>query len=108
MFMLPHLVNPEAIAGDWLTVFSIYFVGTGLIWAVVSFIDGTTELAIGAHFANNIAAILVINPTGTVLTTPSLFSITKYHATFNAIGILLQIPLFLVIVFGLFRREEVS
>jgi hypothetical protein len=105
MFALPHLVNPEAIAGGWLTVFSIYFVGTGLIWAVVSLIDGTTELAIGAHFANNIAAILVINPTGTVLTTPSLFSVSEYHATFNAIGILLQIPLFLAIAYRAFERK---
>jgi hypothetical protein len=31
---------------------------------IVSLIDGTTELAIGAHFANNIAYFLVFNWSG--------------------------------------------
>jgi hypothetical protein len=40
---LPHLLNPEAITGGWLTVFSLYFLGTGLAWTMVSLIDGTTS-----------------------------------------------------------------
>ncbi|NJL20585.1 MAG: CPBP family intramembrane metalloprotease, partial [Leptolyngbyaceae cyanobacterium SM1_3_5] len=54
IFTLPHLLNPEAIAGGWLTILSNYFLVPGLLWTVVSLIDGTTELAIGVHFANNI------------------------------------------------------
>ncbi|HEY9883547.1 MAG TPA: CPBP family intramembrane glutamic endopeptidase, partial [Thermosynechococcaceae cyanobacterium] len=61
IFTLPHLGNPEAIAGGWLTVFSNYFLVPGLLWTVVSLIDGTTELAIGVHFAKNIGGILLFN-----------------------------------------------
>lgn len=108
IFTLPHLANPEAQAGGWLTVFSVYFVGTGLTWVVVSLVDGTTELAVGAHFANNIAAILVVTTAESVVTTPALFTVSEYHATFNALAVLVIIPLFLVTVFRLFRREEAS
>jgi membrane protease YdiL (CAAX protease family) len=71
VFVVPHLLNPEAIAGGWLTIFLYYFVGGGLVLAVVSLVDGTTELAIGAHFANNIFGFLVVNAAGTVVTTPA-------------------------------------
>ena len=108
IFTLPHLANPEAQVGGWLFVFSVYFVGTGLVWVVVSLVDGTTELAIGAHFANNIAAILVVTTTQSVMTTPALFTVSEYHATFNALAVLVIIPLFLVIVLRLFRRKGAS
>lgn len=49
IFALTHLLNPEASAGGWLTVFINYFLVPGLVWTVVSLIDGTTELAIGAR-----------------------------------------------------------
>jgi uncharacterized protein len=108
IFTLPHLGNPEAIAGGWLTVFCVYFVGTGLVWGVVSLVDGTTELAIGAHFANNIGGILVVNITGSVITTPALFTISKYHATYGALSILVAIPVFLAIAYKVFKRDEAS
>jgi hypothetical protein len=31
IFTLPHLLNPEAIAGGWLTVFVTYFLVPGLL-----------------------------------------------------------------------------
>ena len=108
IFTLPHLANPEAQAGGWLTVFSGYFVGTGLIWAIVSLIDGTTELAIGAHFANNIVGILLINTTGSAVTAPALFTISEYHATYGALSVLVAIPVFLAIAYRVFKRDEAS
>ncbi|MGJ3248738.1 MAG: CPBP family intramembrane glutamic endopeptidase [Elainellaceae cyanobacterium] len=108
IFTLPHLLNPEAIAGGWLTVFCVYFIGTGLVWGVVSLIDGTTELAIGAHFANNIDGILLINITGSVVTTPALFTISEYHATYGALSVLVAIPVFLAIAYRVFNRDGVS
>ena len=108
IFTLPHLGNPEAIAGGWLTVFCTYFLGTGLVWTVVSLIDGTTELAIGAHFANNIGGILLFNIAGSVVTTPALFTISEYHATYGALSILVAIPVFLAIAYKVFKRDEAS
>jgi uncharacterized protein len=105
VFTLPHLLNPEAQAGGWLTVFCVYFVGTGLVWGVVSLVDGTTELAIGAHFANNIGGILVVNIAGSVVTTSALFTISEYHATYGALSMLVAIPVFLAIAYGVFERK---
>jgi uncharacterized protein len=108
IFTLPHLLNPEAIAGGWLTVFFTYFLVPGLVWTVVSLIDGTTELAIGVHFANNIGGILLINATGTVVTTPALFTVSEFHATYGALSVLVTIPVFLAIAYGVFKRDKVS
>jgi membrane protease YdiL (CAAX protease family) len=108
IFTLPHLLNPEAIAGGWLTVFVTYFLVPGLLWTVVSLVDGTTELAIGVHFANNIGGILLINITGSAVTTPALFTISEYHTTYGALSVLVAIPVFLAIAYKVFKREEAS
>lgn len=108
IFTLPHLGNPEAIAGGWLTVFVTYFLVPGLLWTVVSLIDGTTELAIGVHFANNIGGILLINITGSAVTTPTLFTVSEYHTTYGALSVLVAIPVFLAIAYKVFKRDEVS
>jgi uncharacterized protein len=108
IFTLPHLLNPEAIAGGWLTIFFSYFLVPGLVWTVVSLVDGTTELAIGVHFANNIGGILLINATGTVVTTPALFTVSEYHATYGALSVLVAIPVFLAIAYKVFKRDKAS
>jgi uncharacterized protein len=108
LFTLPHLGNPEAIAGGWLQVFLGYFVSGGLLWVVVSLVEGTTELAIGAHFANNISFFLLVNAAGSAATTPALFMVSEYHATFYALSVLVVIPVFLAIAYKVFKRDEVS
>ena len=108
IFTLPHLGNPEVSVGGWLTVFCTYFLGTGLVWTVVSLIDGTTELAIGAHFANNIGGILLFNIAGSVVTTPALFTVSEFHATYGALSVLVAVPVFLAIAYKVFKRDEAS
>ncbi|WP_114558174.1 CPBP family intramembrane glutamic endopeptidase [Desertihabitans aurantiacus] len=103
VFTLPHVGNPEA-AGGWLSIFLNYFFGMGLIWAVVSLVDGTTELAIGAHFANNIANFVLISASGTVVTTPGLVGVSEYHALFYDLSNLVSVPVFLAVVYGLFKK----
>lgn len=105
IFTIPHLLNPEVRAGGWLTVFSNYFLGTGLVWAVVSLVDGTTELAIGAHFANNIVSFLTFNRPESAVSTPALFTLSAFHPTFVALANLVIVPLFLVIAYGVFKRK---
>jgi uncharacterized protein len=105
IFTIPHLLNPEVSAGGWLTIFFNYFLGSGLVWAVVSLVDGTTELAIGAHFANNLVGFLVINAAGNAVTTPALFTVSEFHATFVALATLVIVPMFLAIAYGVFKRK---
>lgn len=106
IFTLPHLLNPEVSAGGWLTVFSNYFFVPGLVWTVVSLIDGTTELAIGVHFANNIGGALLFNITGSALPSPALFTISEYHATYGALAVLVIVPVFLAIAYKVFKQES--
>jgi uncharacterized protein len=106
IFTIPHLLNPEVRAGGLLTVFSNYFLGTGLVWAVVSLIDGTTELAIGAHFANNIVGFLTFNRPESAVSTPALFTLSAFHPTFVALANLVIVPLFLAIAYGVFKRKD--
>ena len=108
IFTLPHLLNPEARAGGWLTIFSNYFFVPGLVWTVVSLIDGTTELAIGVHFANNIGGVLLFNITGTALPSPALLTISEYHATYGALSGLVAVPVFLAIAYKVFKRDKAS
>lgn len=107
-FTLPHLANPEAISGGWLTVFFNYFLVPGLLWTVVSLIDGTTELAIGVHFANNIGGILLINAPGTAVNTPALFTVSEFRATYVPLSVLVIVPIFLAIAYKVFKRDEPS
>jgi uncharacterized protein len=108
IFTLPHLLNPEASAGGWLTVFFNYFLVPGLVWTVVSLIEGTTELAIGVHFANNIVGFLLVKATGTVVTAPTLFTVSEYHATYGALSVLVTVPVFLAIAYKVFKRDKAS
>jgi uncharacterized protein len=108
IFTLPHATNPESQEGGWIGMFVGMFVGTALVYVVVSLIDGTTELAIGAHFANNIAYFLLFNWSGSFFAAPALFRISEYHARFYDITSLVLIPVFLVIVFRVFKRDRAS
>jgi uncharacterized protein len=108
IFALAHLLNPEASEGGWLTFFFNYFLVPGLLWTVVSLIDGTTELAIGVHFANNIGGVLLFNVAGNAVNAPALFTISKFHATYVALSMLVAVPVFLAIAYKVFKRDEVS
>lgn len=62
LFAIPHLANPEVAnvaADEFLFGFMAYF-SSGFAWAFVSVRSGTIELAIGAHFMNNLVNILVV------------------------------------------------
>ncbi|KAM3103698.1 type II CAAX prenyl endopeptidase Rce1 family protein [Phormidesmis sp. 146-20] len=108
IFALSHLLNPEASAGGWLTVFFNYFLVPGLLWTVVSLIDGTTELAIGAHFANNIGGVLLFDVAGSALNAPALFTISKFHATYTALSMLVVVPVFLAIAYKVFKPNPLK
>ncbi|MEG3846850.1 CPBP family intramembrane metalloprotease [Microcoleus sp. herbarium19] len=108
IFALAHLFNPEASAGGWLTVFFNYFLVPGLVWTAVSLIDGTTELAIGAHFANNIGGSLLMGVAGNAVNAPTLFTVSKFHATYTALSMLVVVPVFLAIAYKVFKRDEAS
>lgn len=76
VFALPHIGNPEAQGHELAALAAWFVLGAG--WAYVSVRDRGIELAIGAHLANNLFAILFVAydnaalPTSAVVTTPEL------------------------------------
>ncbi len=103
LFMLPHLANP-GLDKSFLLV-ALYHFGFGAFLAWVSLRDGTIELAIGAHAANNLFGAIVLTYEGSALNTPSLFLTDRFVPVYSLIQFLATAALFYVVVFVLFRRR---
>ena len=102
--MLPHLLaNPELDSGFLLV--ALYYFGFGAFLAWVSLRDGTLELAIGAHAANNLFGAIVLGFEGSALNTPSLFYADRFVPAYSLIQFLVAAALFYVVVFVLFKRR---
>ena len=83
LFTVPHLANPEvrgAAGTDFLLGFLAYFSG-GFVWGFVSVRSGTIELAIGAHFVNNLVNVLFITVETSALGPTALFIDTAPSVT---------------------------
>jgi len=98
LFMLPHLWNPEVESGFWLVMGSYFCIGTFL--AMVTIRDGSAELAIGMHAANNLFTGLVANYENSALQTESIFLVTELDPTFGFIALVVITPVMYWILFG--------
>jgi len=99
LFVVPHLLNPEAREGG-IPAMLLYLL-LGLFLTLISLKDGTIELAIGAHAANNLFGALVVSYSGSVLgETPSLFFVAdRGDPWFALVPTLIISALFYVLVF---------
>jgi hypothetical protein len=95
VFMLPHLLNPEARINFVLMGFYYFFIGA--VMAYVTLRDGRLELAIGLHIANNLFSALIANYSVTVLPTPSMFTVNTLDATYSVIAATAGLLIFMLI-----------
>lgn len=105
LFALPHIFNPEVSQGP-LLLMSYYFL-MGVFFSWVTLKDGTAELALGAHAANNLFVALLINFEGSTLQTPALVMSTRLDPVYNLITFLFSAAVFAVVVFVFGRRRSV-
>jgi membrane protease YdiL (CAAX protease family) len=111
LFMLLHLGNPElslatSASGVFLSALYYFAFGAFLVW--ISLKDGTTELAIGAHAAHNLFAVILLTFEGSSLDTPALFYTDRGpDPTVNLVAFLVMAALFYVAIFKLSRRKPV-
>ncbi|MGH3148879.1 MAG: lysostaphin resistance A-like protein [Rubrobacter sp.] len=111
LFMLLHLGNPElsfatSTSGVFLSALYYFAFGAFLVW--ISLKDGTTELAIGAHAANNLFAVVLLTFKGSSLDTPALFYTDRGpDPTVNLVAFLVLAALFYLTIFKLSRRKPV-
>lgn len=102
IFMLPHLLNPEAKLNYFLMGISYFIIGA--ILAYITLIDGRLELALGLHAANNLYTALFANATITVMPTPSLFTVMELDTVYSTIATIISCFLFILLFFGPLRR----
>lgn len=93
VFALPHLGNPEA-AGHELAALAAWFV-LGAGWAYTAVRDGSIELALGAHFANNVFSILVVGYDGAVLPTSAIVTTSDLNIEATAVSLVIAMALFI-------------
>jgi len=71
LFGLMHGFNPEV---DKLgPIVMVYYIGTGLLLAIITLMDEGSELSLGFHAANNIVAAIFVTTNWTVFQTEALF-----------------------------------
>jgi len=102
LFALPHIFNPEMAANFSIVLFWYFIMGVFLAW--ISIKDGSIELAIGVHAANNLFAGLVVTFPQSALPTPAIFYTTHFDPWFNLVVTILLCAVFYIIVF--LRRKK--
>lgn len=106
LFMLPHLLNPEAKLDYWLMGLNYFSIGA--MMAYVTLRDGRLELALGVHAANNLFTSLFANAVVTVLPTPSMFTAMELDVEYSTVALLIGVFLFILAFWRSFRGEKIS
>jgi hypothetical protein len=104
LFMVPHLANPEVSAGPVLLM--LYYFGMGAFFSWITLRDGTAELALGAHAANNLFVALLINFEGSALQTPALVMSDRLDPLFNLVTFVVMAIVFSITLLGMAPRRS--
>ena len=97
LFALPHITNPEVAANMGVVLLTFFVLGAFLTW--ISLKDGTIELAIGIHAANNLMAGLLVTFPESVLPTPAILTTTHFDPVFSLIAEVFFCAMFYLLVF---------
>jgi hypothetical protein len=97
LFALPHFSNPEVASNTVVVMLSFFVLGAFLAW--ISLKDGSIELALGVHAANNLVAGLVVTFPESVLPTPAILTTTHFDPVFSLIAELIICALLYLLVF---------
>ena len=106
LFMLPHLLNPEASVNY--ALMGLYYFSMGAFLAYITLRDGRLELALGVHAANNLFSALFANYTVTVMPSPSLFMVTKLDVVYSLPAALVGMVIFVFLLVDPLRGKLAS
>nr|WP_315151916.1 type II CAAX endopeptidase family protein [uncultured Flavobacterium sp.] len=99
IFGLLHLSNPEVSKLG--NIIMVYYIGTGLLLAVMTLMDDGMELALGFHAANNLVGALLITSDWSAFQTYSIFKdVSEPEAGFDIIFPVIVIYPLILIIFG--------
>ena len=94
IFSIPHLANPEVV-GNELFLPIISYGATGFMLAWVTYRDQSLELAIGAHFANNLLAALLVSSQDSALPSVSILTVPEVPWGSAALYSVVMVPIFI-------------
>jgi len=83
-FGLLHFANPEVGAGFW-PVMAFYCL-FGFVLAAITLRTQSAEVALGVHAGNNLFTAVLVNFTGSALSTPSLITASGFSPWYNLIA----------------------
>lgn len=104
IFMLGHFWNPEMQTTESLLLPLVYFL-MALFLAIITVKSNSLELAIGAHTANNLFTVLIMNYSNSALSSPSLFTTSEVDPVASIISFVLIAVAFYWIMFMRKPRE---
>ena len=104
LFMVPHLLNPEASVNY--ALMGVYYFSMGAFLAYITLRDGRLELALGVHAANNLFSTLFANYTVTVIPSPSLFTVNVLDAAYSVPAALIGMGIFVFLLIGPLRLKS--
>lgn len=93
LFALPHMFNPE-VKGSYLYAY-IYFTAMGAMLTLATLRDKSLEVAMGAHFANNLLAGVLVSYQDSALPSAALLMSGELNWVASMVTALVMIPLFL-------------
>jgi membrane protease YdiL (CAAX protease family) len=97
LFALPHFSNPEVASNTVVVLLTFFVLGAFLAW--ISLKDGSIELAIGVHAANNLMAGLLVTFPESVLPTPAILTTLHFEPVFSLIAELIMCTIMYLVVF---------
>lgn len=95
LFAVPHLANPEAAGAQWYAWLIWWMYGAGWTW--VSVRDGSIELAVGAHAANNLFGTLVVGYSAGALPVLSIWTTSVLDLPLSIAVIAVTMPVFVLV-----------
>lgn len=96
LFGLVHGTNPE-VAEYGLGIMMTYYIGAGLVLAIMTIMDDSLELALGVHAATNIYGALFLSYEGAAIQTDTIVRTTNMNALHLLIVFLCMSTLFLFV-----------
>lgn len=96
IFTLPHLANPEilSLAGPAVLLGPVPYFVLGYTFAWVSIATGSTELVIGAHWANNLLATTLLGATNSALAGPTMITDSSPNVVVTSLAAFASCALF--------------
>ena len=103
LFGVMHGANPEV--AEMGPIVMVFYIGTGLLLAIMTLMDEGLELALGFHFGNNLLAALLITSKWSALQTDAIFIYTAEEASNEVMEIILPVLIVYPILLFIFSKK---